>query len=111
MKLSSVPARFARFLPILPLSAVLWIAHAGLAFAADRQPLVFCAGPTHSPAVSRELYGPLVAYLEQATGRKIDLQTSPNFVAYSNRVQRGDYDILFHGPHFAGWRLERFGSQ
>ena len=70
--------------------------------------LVFSTAPTQSPEMTRQLYQPLVDYLARETGRKIVLKPTRNFLEYSHGMQKGEYDIVFDGPHFVGWRVAKF---
>ena len=69
--------------------------------------ITFTTAPTQSPAKTRELYGPLVEYISQASGEKIELVPARNFLEYTSKMRKGEYDIIFDGPHFVAWRIER----
>ena len=73
------------------------------------EPLVFSTAPTHSTKKTLEMYQPIVDYLSEATGREIVINTATTFIEYNNNLQKNKYDILFDGPHFVGWRMEKFG--
>jgi ABC-type phosphate/phosphonate transport system substrate-binding protein len=72
-----------------------------------QQELIFSTAPTHSQEVTLKLYTPLVNYLSQVTGQRIVLRPAINFVDYASGMQNDRYDILFDGPHLAGWRIEK----
>lgn len=72
-----------------------------------QQELVFSTAPTHSQEMTVKLYTPLVNYLSEVTGKRVVLKPAINFVDYASGMQRDRYDILFDGPHLAGWRIER----
>lgn len=71
--------------------------------------IVFSTAPTQPPEVTEELFGPLIEYLSEQTGQKIVLEPAHNFLEYSNKMRKGEYDLLFDGPHFVSWRMERMG--
>ena len=72
------------------------------------EPLVFSTAPTHSTKKTLEIYQPIVDYLSEATGREIVINTATTFIDYNNNLQKDNYDIVFDGPHFVGWRMEKF---
>ncbi len=94
---------------LLRAATALWFAVA--AQSAQAESLVFSTAPTHDLATTREVYQPLVTYLAETTGLDIQLQIASSYLAYSNAMQRGDYDIAFDGSHFVSWRMRRQGHQ
>lgn len=88
--------------------AALTLMVAGGVFAAD-DTIVFSSAPTQSPAVTVKLYTPLVNYLAKATGKKFVIKPASTFIEYDNAMRAGDYDMLFDGPQFTGWRMEHMG--
>ena len=75
------------------------------------EPLVFSTAPTQSIAETKKMYQPLVDYLAQVTGKSIVLKPAKNFLEYTHGIQHGRYDIVFDGPHFVGWRMEKIGHR
>lgn len=82
-----------------------------LPFSLYAEALVFATAPTQSASETNKLYGPLLDYLSKVSGQKITLKTASNFVEYSNNMRKGNYDILFDGPHFVGWRMDNIGHE
>ena len=76
--------------------------------AAD-QPLIFATAPTHSTDKTLEIYQPVIDYLRQKTGQEIIIQTAATFTDYNNNIQNNSYQIVFDGPHYVGWRVDKFG--
>lgn len=74
-----------------------------------KEEIVFATAPTQPEAETRKLYTPLLQHLSEFTGKKFVLKTAKNFVEYSNKMRAGEYDMIFDGPHFVGWRMERMG--
>lgn len=77
--------------------------------AEDEEALVFSTAPTHSPEKTVQLYTPLVNYLSEVSGQKIAIEPARNYLEYTNNMREGEYDIVFDGPHFVGWRMEMLG--
>lgn len=73
--------------------------------------LVFATAPTQSPQMTRQLYQPLVDYLAKQTGREIILKPAKNFLEYTYGMRKGEYDIVFDGPHFVGWRVAKYNHK
>lgn len=71
--------------------------------------IVFATAPTHSEEETTQLYTPLMKHLSRATGRPFVLKTARNFVEYSLQMRQGGYDMVFDGPHLAGWRMDNIG--
>lgn len=71
--------------------------------------LIFSTAPTHSSKKTLEIYGPLVEYLSEVTGKKVEIKTASTFIDYNNNLQKNNYQIIFDGPHFVGWRMDKFG--
>ena len=67
----------------------------------------FTTAPTQSLKKTKELYGPLVDYLAQSTGKNIKLVPARNFLEYTSKMRKGEYDIIFDGPHFVSWRMNK----
>lgn len=88
--------------------AAITLLFARFALAAD-DAIVFSAAPSQPPAVMVKLYTPLVDYLAKATGRKFVIKPATTFIEYSNDMRAGVYDLVFDGPQFTGWRMERMG--
>ena len=84
-------------------TAVFWMAP----YAVDAGELVFSTAPTQSPEVTRANYQPLISYLEQASGAKVVIKPARSFYEYSRRMRNGEYDIVFDGPHFIKYRMEK----
>ena len=77
------------------------------AYAADKDVISFTTAPTQSIAKTQELYGPLVDYLAEQTGKNIKLVPARNFLEYTSKMRKGQYDIVFDGPHFVSWRMNK----
>ncbi|MGD8999118.1 MAG: PhnD/SsuA/transferrin family substrate-binding protein [Granulosicoccaceae bacterium] len=81
-----------------------------LANAATDGPIIFTTAPTQSVEQTHKLYGPLGQYLSEATGKEVKLVPARNFLEYTSKMRKGEYDIIFDGPHFVGWRMKKLGD-
>jgi len=71
--------------------------------------LTFGIFPYRTPQWLMTNFAPLRDYLQQASGRRVDMVTAPDYRTYHERVRAGDYDIIFLAPHLA--RLAEKESQ
>lgn len=71
-----------------------------------QQTIIFSTAPTHNRDDTIKLYTPLMNYLSQVTGQRFELDPANNFIEYSTRMRLDKYDMLFDGPHLAGWRMD-----
>lgn len=74
-----------------------------------KAPLVFATPPTQSVEMTLKNYQPLVDYISGVIGREIIIKPAANFFEYSKNMRKGDYDIVFDGPHFINWRIKKLG--
>jgi phosphonate transport system substrate-binding protein len=65
---------------------------------AEEEPLLFGLPPYANPAAMHQSFAPLVDYLSEALGRKINLVISPNYMSHIRRVGREETDLAFLGP-------------
>ncbi len=86
---------------LLCLMSLLWLP------AKAQERIVFSTAPTQSTEDTIALYQPLMAFLSRKTGLKFEIRPAHDFVQYAVKMRNGEYDMLFDGPHFVGWRMER----
>lgn len=67
--------------------------------------LVFTAPPREKPNVGEQIYGPIAESLSQMLGEKVVYRHPRDWLSYSMKMRRGDYDLIFDGPQFASWRM------
>ena len=72
---------------------------------------VFSAPPRGPAAKETAVYGPIARYLSKATGKNIVYKHPDNWLNYQNQMQKGNYDLVFDGPHFIGWRMDKVQHQ
>jgi ABC-type phosphate/phosphonate transport system substrate-binding protein len=65
---------------------------------------VFSAPPRESAQAAAEIYGPVAEYLSAVTGKKVVYRQPANWIAYQAEMRKGEYDLVFDGPHFNAWR-------
>jgi len=65
---------------------------------------VFSAPPRESAQAAAEIYGPIAAYLSAVTGKNFVYRQPANWIAYQADMRKGEYDLVFDGPHFNAWR-------
>lgn len=69
--------------------------------------LIFSTPPTQSPETTLKNYQPLVDYLSKAIGRTIVIDPAKSFPEYTRKMREGKYDMIFDGPHFIKWRIDK----
>jgi ABC-type phosphate/phosphonate transport system substrate-binding protein len=72
---------------------------------------VFSAPPRGPAAKEAAVYQPIADYLSRATGKTIVYKHPDNWLNYQNQMQKGNYDLVFDGPHFIGWRVDKVQHQ
>jgi ABC-type phosphate/phosphonate transport system substrate-binding protein len=77
----------------------------------DMRPLVLTAAPRDSEEQGNRRFGPLAEYLTQILGRKVVYEHPGTWGGYESDMQQGAYDIVFDGPHFVGWRVEKMNHE
>ncbi len=70
----------------------------------DTGTYVFSAPPRESAQAAAEIYGPIAEYLSAVTGKKVVYRQPANWIAYQTEMRKGEYDLVFDGPHFNAWR-------
>jgi len=72
---------------------------------------VFTAPPRETPEAGKQLYGPLAQHLSSLLNEKVTYKHPRSWINYKKEMQKGSYDIVFDGPHFAAWRHENQNAQ
>ena len=73
----------------------------------ENNELVLSAAPREEEAEAEVIYGPVAEYLSTALGKKVVFKHAGNWGVYQGLMQKGAYDIVFDGPHFNSWRVDR----
>jgi ABC-type phosphate/phosphonate transport system substrate-binding protein len=85
-----------------------------VAFSGCAQPVfaqdeyVFAFPPREGEAKAVEVYGPIADYLGKVTGKRFVLKYTDNWLSYQSAMQRDQFDLVFDGPQFIGWRMAKF---
>ncbi|VAW77907.1 hypothetical protein MNBD_GAMMA12-3833 [hydrothermal vent metagenome] len=85
------------------------ISFSGQAVFAEKA-IIFSTAPTQSVEDTKKKYQPIADYLTKVIGRKVKLVPAENFIEYSRALIGGKYDLVFDGPQFVAWRMERDNS-
>jgi len=67
--------------------------------------LIFSAPPREKPDIGQNIYGPIAESLSVMLGEKVTYKHPRDWLSYSMKMRRGDYDLIFDGPQFASWRM------
>ncbi|MCG6873232.1 MAG: phosphate/phosphite/phosphonate ABC transporter substrate-binding protein [Gammaproteobacteria bacterium] len=80
-----------------------------LAAPVGAQELIFTSPPRESAEAGEKMYGPIASYLSAQLGRKVVYEHSRNWLHYIDQLRADHYDLVFDGPHFISWRMQRHG--
>jgi ABC-type phosphate/phosphonate transport system substrate-binding protein len=69
--------------------------------------LVLSAPPRENAEEGAKRFGPVADYLSQTLGRKVVYKHPGTWGGYQSDMQRDAYDLVFDGPHFVSWRIEK----
>lgn len=73
----------------------------------EQDALIFTAPPRETSEVAKETYQPVAAYLSQVIGKKVRYKYPGTWGVYRTEMLKGGYDIIFDGPHFNSYRMEK----
>lgn len=65
---------------------------------------VFGFPPREGEAKAVAVYQPIADFLTKTTGKKFVLRYNDHWLGYQSAMQRDQFDLVFDGPHFIGWR-------
>ncbi len=71
------------------------------------EPLVLSAPPRETAEESTAIYQPVADYLGATLGRRVIYRHPGTWGAYRSEMLRGNYDLVFDGPHFNSYRVEK----
>ncbi len=69
--------------------------------------LIFAAPPRENPLVGEAKYGPVADYLTKVLNKKVVYRHPGTWGVYRTEMLKGEYDIIFDGPHFNSYRAEK----
>lgn len=73
----------------------------------EQDALIFTAPPRETPEAAIEVYQPVADYLSKTIGKKVKFKYPGTWGVYRTEMLKGSYDIVFDGPHFNSYRLEK----
>jgi ABC-type phosphate/phosphonate transport system substrate-binding protein len=73
----------------------------------EQEALVFTAPPRETAQAGEEMYQPVADYLSQVIGKKVRYKHPGTWGVYRTEMLKGSYDIIFDGPHFNSYRMEK----
>lgn len=85
----------------------LFAASASAAPATNENVLIFSAPPRETAEQGAATYKPLTDYLSKVTGKTVKYSWPRTWGVYRTQMINGQYDIVFDGPHFVGWRIQK----
>ncbi|MBI3546300.1 MAG: PhnD/SsuA/transferrin family substrate-binding protein [Gammaproteobacteria bacterium] len=75
--------------------------------AQEQDVIVFTAPPRESPEEAQEIYQPIAEYLSRTIGKKVIYKNAGTWGVYRTEMLKGSYDLVFDGPHFNSYRMEK----
>ncbi|MHB8534764.1 MAG: phosphate/phosphite/phosphonate ABC transporter substrate-binding protein [Sulfuricaulis sp.] len=75
----------------------------------EQNALVFSAPPRETAEAGKEIYQPVADYLSKVIGKKVVYKNPGTWGVYRTKMLEGSYDIVFDGPHFNSYRMEKLG--
>jgi len=69
--------------------------------------LILTSAPRDTKEKEEEVYKPITDLMSKAAGQKVTFQHGDNFLVYQSEMRKGNYDIIFDGPHFVSWRMTK----
>ncbi|MBS1246052.1 MAG: hypothetical protein H6R47_251 [Proteobacteria bacterium] len=95
------PAAVAAVAPVTPVQDAI------PATSAKQDILALSAAPRDGVEGGMKRFGPIADYLSEKLGRKVVYKHPGTWGGYQSDMQAGAYDIVFDGPHFVSWRIEK----
>jgi ABC-type phosphate/phosphonate transport system substrate-binding protein len=74
---------------------------------AASETLVFTSPPRESPEEGELIYKPIAEYLSKVTGKRVVYRHPGTWGVYRTEMINGTYDIVFDGPHFVDYRVQK----
>lgn len=68
--------------------------------------IVLSIAPNLDEQEYKALYQPIADELTEILQEEVRLDYSGDWLTFSKRMRRGDFDLVIDGPHFIAWRLQ-----
>ena len=75
--------------------------------AINEDAIIFTAPPRENPLAGKAKYGPVADYLTRVLNKKVVYRHPGTWGVYRTKMLKGEYDIIFDGPHFNSYRAEK----
>ena len=75
--------------------------------AEQQEAIVFTAPPRETPEQGMEIYKPVAEFLSKTIGKRVMYKHPGTWGVYRTEMLKGGYDIVFDGPHFNSYRMEK----
>ena len=69
--------------------------------------IVFTAPPRETLEEATEIYKPVADFLSKTLGKRVEYTYPGTWGVYRTEMLKGGYDIVFDGPHFNSYRMEK----
>ena len=66
----------------------------------------FVVQPIHNPEKMKQIYQPLVNYLNKETGHTFNVVTAKSFISYWEKMKKGQFDLILDSAHFTDYRIK-----
>lgn len=76
-----------------------------LSFTPVRAELVLSSAPRDTKENEEAIFKPITDLMSKVSGQTVRFQHGDSFLVYQSEMRKGNYDIVFDGPHFVGWRM------
>lgn len=66
----------------------------------------FIVQPVFKANKTKQIYRPLIQYLEKETGLSFKIMTAKSFISYWSQMKRGKFDLILDAAHFTDYRIK-----
>ncbi len=66
----------------------------------------FIVQPIFKPNKIKQIYAPLVRYLNKKTGHTFKVTTANSFISYWEKMKKGQFDLILDAAHFTDYRIK-----
>lgn len=73
---------------------------------ANAKQYTFIVQPVFEANKIKQIYKPLVQYLQKKTGHNFKIMTAKSFISYWAQMKRGKFDLILDAAHFTDYRIK-----